>query len=545
MDRHICYSGAIPLDTDLLHTNKDAMVGLAYAMQAVLGTSTVVDGLACTPNSPAAMNVLVAPGSIYSVQETDASAYGSLAIDAINIVKQGIIGATTTLSCPAPVTTGQSVVYLVEAAYQDVDAGSTVLPYYNASNPSVAWSGPSNSGVSQNTVRKGVCTIQIKTGTPATTGTQTTPSADAGYTGLYAITVANGASSVTSGNIQTLSTAPFFTTKLPQVPTAIQQGTQQFAHDTSGSANTITVALSPTASNPLQDGQPIRVKVANSSTGATVMNVGNGQGNISCVTTSGSAFAANTVVANGIYTFVYDANGTKLQLQGFTAASATGLLPANNLSDVSSPSTSRTNLGVTATGSDTTYCYRANNLSDVANATTARGNISAAKSGANTDITSLSAPALGAATATTQAASDNTTKVSTTAQTQAAIAAFAQPITNSLGADVTMTSSNTYYTGPTVAQGSTGTWFASGQVTVTGTNGDAIVAKLWDGTTVIASAYIGNSGVHNSIALSGFIASPAGNLRISVSNNTSGGHKIVYNDSGTGLDSTISAFRIA
>ncbi len=308
------------------------MVGLGYALQATLGTSTVVDGLACTPNSPAAMNVLVAPGSIYSVDETDATAYGSLAIDTTNIVKQGIVGTTTTLSCPAPATTGQSVVYLVQVAYQDVDAGSTVLPYYNAADPSVAWSGPSNSGTSQNTVRKGVCTVAVKTGVAATTGTQTTPAADAGYTGLYAITVANGATSVTSGNIQTLSTAPFITTKLPQVPTAIQQGTPLFAHDTSGAANTITVALSPIPAA-LTDGQVVRVKIANSSTGATVMNV-NGLGNVSCVTTSGAAFTTNTVVANGIYTFAYDANGTRWQLQSATsvdASSLTGTTLASNV----------------------------------------------------------------------------------------------------------------------------------------------------------------------------------------------------------------------
>ena len=44
-----------------------------------------------------------------------------------------------------------------------------------------------------------------------------------------------------------------------------------------------------------------------------------------------------------------------------------------------------------------------------------RTDLGAAASGANTDITSLSAPALGAATATTQAVDNNTTKVATTA----------------------------------------------------------------------------------------------------------------------------------
>ncbi len=46
-----------------------------------------------------------------------------------------------------------------------------------------------------------------------------------------------------------------------------------------------------------------------------------------------------------------------------------------------------------------------------------------AASGANTDITSLSAPALGAATATTQSPGDNTTKVATTAFVTTAVAA--------------------------------------------------------------------------------------------------------------------------
>lgn len=58
-----------------------------------------------------------------------------------------------------------------------------------------------------------------------------------------------------------------------------------------------------------------------------------------------------------------------------TGLGYTPLNPANNLSDVSNTSTARTNLGVTATGSDTTYLYRGNNLSDLNNTTTARTNL--------------------------------------------------------------------------------------------------------------------------------------------------------------------------
>ena len=58
-----------------------------------------------------------------------------------------------------------------------------------------------------------------------------------------------------------------------------------------------------------------------------------------------------------------------------TGQDTTYLYRGNNLSDLGNAATSRTNLGVTATGADTTYAYRANNLSDLANATTARNNI--------------------------------------------------------------------------------------------------------------------------------------------------------------------------
>ena len=121
------------------------------------------------------------------------------------------------------------------------------------------------------------------------------------------------------------------------------------------------------------------------------------------------------------------------------------------------------------------------------------------------------------------------------------------PITASLGADVALNNTGLFFDGPSVAQGSTGTWFASGQIVVTDTAGAATcIAKLWDGTTIIASQVLVSSGagVRIVFSLAGFITSPAGNLRISVqdASSTSGG--IRFNSSGSSKDSTITAIRI-
>ena len=120
-------------------------------------------------------------------------------------------------------------------------------------------------------------------------------------------------------------------------------------------------------------------------------------------------------------------------------------------------------------------------------------------------------------------------------------------LTNSLSANVALNNTSNYFTGPSVAQGTTGAWFASGQVTMkdSGTGID-YVAKLWDGTTVIDSGAIGATNTNQAmiIALSGYIASPAGNLRISVRDLTSTNGNILFNESGNSKDSTITAIRI-
>jgi hypothetical protein len=143
VQRQIIYLGAIPQDIDLLLTNKHAMIGSGWIAQATMGTGTLFYGLGCTPTSPAGMTVNVAPGCVFSQQNIDNNAYGSLDADTSDqIIKVGISPNTQNFSCPAPVTAGQSVVYLVQAAFSEVDGGATALPYYNAANPAMPYAGP-------------------------------------------------------------------------------------------------------------------------------------------------------------------------------------------------------------------------------------------------------------------------------------------------------------------------------------------------------------------------------------------------------------------
>ena len=120
--------------------------------------------------------------------------------------------------------------------------------------------------------------------------------------------------------------------------------------------------------------------------------------------------------------------------------------------------------------------------------------------------------------------------------------------TNSLGADVDLNNTANYFTGPTCAQGTVGTWFASGSVTLLSTGGATnMFAKLWDGTTVIDSAFATTSGADNAvvISLSGYLSAPAGNIRISCRDINGTNGKIKYNSTGESKDSTLSVIKIS
>lgn len=119
--------------------------------------------------------------------------------------------------------------------------------------------------------------------------------------------------------------------------------------------------------------------------------------------------------------------------------------------------------------------------------------------------------------------------------------------TNALSGDVSLSNTSNYFDGPSMAQGTSGTWFASGTVTLIDTAGTAqIYCKLWDGTTVLASTdvTVPTASYIYSISLSGYIVSPAANIRISCKDNNSTSGKILFNTTSLSKDSTIWGIRI-
>ena len=229
MDRNLVYPGSIPLDSDLLALNRNTMVALGYLAQAVLGSSSVVDGLACGPTSPASLGVLIQPGSITQLSVVDTLGFGSLPANTSDpLLKMGINLQPTSFTLTAPTTSGQSINHLIQASLQEADTNAIVLPYYNAANPSQPYSGPGNSGSAQNTQRIQRVQLQLKSGAPGPTGSQSTPPIDNGWVGLYVITVAYGQTTVTASNITTLPGAPFLSWKLPSLRPGFASGVQTF-----------------------------------------------------------------------------------------------------------------------------------------------------------------------------------------------------------------------------------------------------------------------------------------------------------------------------
>jgi hypothetical protein len=206
-NRRIVYTNEVPYDLDILWSELNSYRAIGQLIDTVLGNTTELNGFNCIPSTPAALTVDVEPGQIYSEEETDTLAYGNtptagIPIDARPLMKQGMLLDAITLSTPAPATIGFSIKYLIQIAFQEVDDDLQNRPFYNAVSQNVANS------------RSDLADVVVKAGIAATTGTEATPTPDAGFTGAWVVTVANGQTTVTSGDIVRYSGAPFILEKL-------------------------------------------------------------------------------------------------------------------------------------------------------------------------------------------------------------------------------------------------------------------------------------------------------------------------------------------
>lgn len=343
LDRQIVYPGAIPLETDLLNTNRFTMIAIAKLAASVMGRNTYLNGLACTASSPASMVINIAPGEIYSLQNIDSTAYSSLPADtAHSILKQGILLSATSFTLAAPSTAGQSINYLIQVSFQDVDSGATVLPYYNASNPSQAYSGPNNSGIAQNTIRSGVCSVSVKTGVSATTGSQVTPSPDAGYVGAYVVTVNQGQTTITSTSINLAANAPF----LPKngLVSGVQSNTMNYSADT-GTANNYVASYFPAVTQ-LTDGLRLTFKAKNSNTASSTFSP-NGLASAPIYTRAAGALTGGEIAQNKIMEVEWNSTLSAWTLISGSDPLAIGALQKSaNLSDLANAQTALTNLGL-------------------------------------------------------------------------------------------------------------------------------------------------------------------------------------------------------
>lgn len=213
MDRILKYPKTLVLDTDFLLLSKNAMLGIGKAFSCLMNnTSQVAHGLAGTQTTVPSLSITIGPGQVYNFVPIDATAYGALAADTTHSVMKQAINLDSVNVGPfaVPVTGGQSANHLVQAQYVETDSGSQVLAYYNSANPTQPQSGPNNTGTAQPTVRGGTIVFQIKAGTPAATGAQVTPAPDAGWIGLWVVTVANGAATIVNANISAYNNSASF-----------------------------------------------------------------------------------------------------------------------------------------------------------------------------------------------------------------------------------------------------------------------------------------------------------------------------------------------
>lgn len=150
----------------------------------------LVSGLAVT--YPGSNTIQINPGALYQTQALTADI-------STPVIKQALLLAPQSFSIVQPSVAGQSINYVIEAQYQDLSAANMAtspLPYLDATNTFLPC-----------LLLNGQLALQLKTGTAAATGSQTSPTVDAGWVSLYTIT---STFAITNPTIFATSSSPAF-----------------------------------------------------------------------------------------------------------------------------------------------------------------------------------------------------------------------------------------------------------------------------------------------------------------------------------------------
>lgn len=307
------YTNQVPFEADVLRSNSYKMADVSKLAETILGSgignTKLVSGLPCLPISPPGLQVTVGSGCLYSFESYDATNYGVLPADNNpnhRLYKQAINFDLVTLDTPAPLVVGNSIVYLVQGAFQTLDVNIVSRPYFNSSDPQ----SPIFADLSD--TRTDNILINIKNGIESPSPTPPTP--DAGFVPLYYVTVSFGQTVIVPNNITVANGAPFVTESLTQKVSYNDLRSEKYTYfQDVGVVNSIVVNPGPAYLN-FNEGSSITVKVLNNVNGPSTISInGISSINIKTITPSGliDTFPGQ-IISGGIYTFISDGINAQL-----------------------------------------------------------------------------------------------------------------------------------------------------------------------------------------------------------------------------------------
>jgi len=408
-------------------TNASTSATAALASQNAAATSETNAATSATNASTSATNAASSASSA-STSATTATAQAVIATTQATNASNSATSASTsasTATAQATTATTQAGIATTQAtnastsatnaasseSFASTSAGTATTQATNASNSATSASGSATTATTQAgiaTTQAGISTTQacISTTQAGIATTQATNAATSASTATTQATSATNSASAALASQNAASTSETnAATSATNASNSASTATTQASNASTSATNASNSASTATTQAGISTAQAV---IATTQAGVATTQATNASSSAAAAlasqntaqTASDAALAAldsfddrylgqkatnptldndgNALVAGALYfnttTSEMKVYSGSIWLNAYASLSG-ALLSTNNLSDLNNAPLARTNLGVTATGVDTTYAYRANNLSDLTSAPTARTNL--------------------------------------------------------------------------------------------------------------------------------------------------------------------------